>query len=312
MSAPSSIGTIVDNAGMAIDAADLPQAPALVHARQGDVAVLAVWREGRLRRLATDLDGLLAEPLARIRQIVEAPGDELDPAGLELLPPAAGQEVWAAGVTFRRSREARMEESAQKDVYASVYEAARPELFFKAPGWRVVGHGGQVGVRSDSSWDVPEPELAVLTDSRGEVVAYTCGNDMSSRSIEGENPLYLPQAKVYDRSCALGPAAVLAWELDPAGRDMWMEIHRDGALLFRGDANLDELVRRPDEMSRVLHAALPLPAGAWLMTGTSIVPESEFTARPGDEVTITIAGLATLRTRVSLVDVGPAGAPARL
>lgn len=299
-------------ARMTIDAADLPEAPALVRARRGAGVVLGIWREGRLRSLGVDLDGLLSEPLSRIREMVDAPGEELDLSGLELLPPVAGQEVWAAGVTYRRSREARMEESSEKDVYARVYQAARPELFFKAPGWRVIGHGGEVGVRSDSSWDVPEPELAVLSNSRGEVVAFSCGNDMSSRSIEGENPLYLPQAKVYDASCALGPAAILAWELDVAGRDMWMEIHRNGELLFRGDANLDELVRRPEEMSGVLHGGLTLPLGAWLLTGTSIVPESAFTAKPGDDVTITIDGLATLRTRVKLIDVGSVAAPARL
>jgi 2-dehydro-3-deoxy-D-arabinonate dehydratase len=298
---------------MTIDAADLPAAPALVRARLGAEAVLGIWREGRLRRLPGDLDQLLAQPLAAIRAtIAEHRGDELDLAALTLLPPVQSQEVWAAGVTYRRSREARMEESDQKDVYARVYEAARPELFFKAPGWRVIGHGGEVGVRSDSTWDVPEPELAVLSNSRGEVVAYACGNDMSSRSIEGQNPLYLPLAKVYDASCGLGPAAVPAWELDVAGRAMWMEIHRDGRRLFRGDATLDELVRRPEEMTAVLHAGLTLPAGAWLLSGTSIVPDSEFTARPGDDVTITIEGLATLRNRVRGIDVGNAAAPPRI
>src|SRR5207247_3756767 len=137
-------------------------------------------------------------------------GPELDLAQVELVAPAESREVWAAGVTYLRSREARLEETSQKNIYEHVYESDRPELFFKSAGWRVVPHGGELGVRADSTWDVPEPELAVLSNSRAEVVAYACGNDMSSRSIEGENPLFLPQAKVYDRSCAIGPAAALA------------------------------------------------------------------------------------------------------
>jgi 2-dehydro-3-deoxy-D-arabinonate dehydratase len=297
---------------MPIDTADLPVTSSLVRAADAGGPALYLWREGRLRGLGTDLDELLAQPLDGIRAVVEAAGPEVDPGALELLAPVASQEVWAAGVTYRRSREARMEESTQQDMYARVYEADRPELFFKAPGWRVVPHGGQVGVRSDSSWDVPEPELAVLSNSSGEVIGFSCGNDMSSRSIEGENPLYLPQAKVYDRSCALGPAAALAWETDLSGCRISMEIARDGDPLFRGDAALSDMVRRPEELSAFLHSALTLPTGAWLLTGTSIVPGSEFTARHGDQVTITLTGLGTLRNTVTLVDVGNPTAPPRI
>ncbi|HEX4213658.1 MAG TPA: fumarylacetoacetate hydrolase family protein [Candidatus Dormibacteraeota bacterium] len=299
---------------MPIDSTDLPDLPALVRARdaQGVVALL-LWRDGRLRRLGTSLDALLERPLDRIRVELEEVGEEVDPSGLDLLAPVEGQEVWAAGVTYRRSREARREESSQGgDFYDLVYEAARPELFFKASGWRVVGPGGEVGVRSDSSWDVPEPELVVLSNRRGEVVAYSCGNDMSSRSIEGENPLYLPQAKVYDRSCAIGPIAVLAWEYEPAGKEMRLEIRRRGEAVFEGTASLDDMVRRPDEVTGVLHSALTLPLGAWLMTGTSIVPEPDYTARPGDEVVISIEGLGRLRNSVVEVSVGSAAAPARI
>ena len=293
---------------MAIDTSILPALPALVRARSGDVRALYLWRDRRLRAVEASLDELLAQPLARITELIDREGPEVDPGGLELLAPVENQEVWAAGVTYRRSREARMEESSQSDIYARVYEAPRPELFYKAAGWRVVAPGGEVGVRSDSSWDVPEPELAVLSNSRGEVVAYTCGNDMSSRSIEGENPLYLPQAKVYDRSCSLGPAAVPAWVLDPGRARLGMEIRRQGEVVFEGDAALADMVRRPRDLTGVLHSALTLPAGAWLLTGTSIVPGSGYTARPGDDVLVTIEGLGRLRNTLTAVDVSNARA----
>jgi 2-dehydro-3-deoxy-D-arabinonate dehydratase len=293
---------------MAIDTTVLPSLPALVRARGGVGPALYIWRDGRLRTVEASLDALLSEPVGRIKEVLATEGAEVDPGGLELLAPVETQEVWAAGVTYRRSREARMEESSQSDIYARVYEAPRPELFFKAAGWRVVAPGGEVGIRSDSGWDVPEPELAVLSNSGGEVVAYTCGNDMSSRSIEGENPLYLPQAKVYDRSCALGPAAVLAWELDPGGRRLGMEIRRRGQVVFQGDAALADMVRRPDELTGVLHSALTLPAGAWLLTGTSIVPGSDYTAMSGDDVLVTIEGLGRLRNTLTAVQVSNAQA----
>jgi 2-dehydro-3-deoxy-D-arabinonate dehydratase len=275
--------------------------------------VLAEWREGVLRSLAgLTLDALLALPLDLARAAVErSAGPELDPAAVELLAPAESQEVWAAGVTYRRSREARIEESAQKDVYARVYEAERPELFFKAAGWRAVPSGGEVGIRPDSSWDVPEPELAVLTNSRGEVVAYACANDMSSRSIEGENPLYLPQAKVYDRSCSIGPAAVPAWERPAGDAGIGMTIVRGSTTAFEGSAHTSQLVRSPAELAGVLHGCYPLPAGAWLLTGTGIVPDAPYTAAAGDVVRITIEGLGTLVNRVVRVPHSGAKAPRR-
>jgi 2-dehydro-3-deoxy-D-arabinonate dehydratase len=297
---------------MPIDPSRLPSAPALVRVRRPDgTPRLALWQRGRLRALGTTLDELAALPRAQLETALshDTPSqEELDPAGLDLLAPVETQEIWAAGVTYRRSREARMEESTQKDIYAQVYEAERPELFFKAPGWRAVPPDGAVGIRSDSTWDVPEPELAVLSNAHGEVIAYTVGNDMSSRSIEGENPLYLPQAKVYDRSCALGPAAVLAWEADPSQARMQLEIHRGGAVLYRGEASLTDLVRTPEALSKVLHGALTLPAGAWLLTGTSIVPEAAYTARDGDEVVIEIDGIGRLHNRVTTVHVSAAQA----
>src|SRR5215468_5305149 len=208
---------------------DLPAATSVLRLETGGRQVLALWRGGLLFDVSPlTLDELLAVPAAEMRaRLAEVgQGPQVEPAAAILLAPAGAQEVWASGVTYLRSREARMEESSERDVY----QAERPELFFKAAGWRVVPHGGQVGIRPDSGWDVPEPELAVLSNSRGEVVAYSCGNDMSSRSIEGENPLYLPQAKVYDRSCSIGPAAVLAWEVGDVGAlRIRMTIEREGS-----------------------------------------------------------------------------------
>jgi len=235
---------------------------------------LALWSNGRLRFAGTTLDELM-----RGGEITE--GEEADPAGVTLLAPVESQEIWVCGVTYLRSRAARMEESVTADVYARAYEAERPEIFFKSAGWRVVGHHGDIGIRPDSTWNVPEPELAVLSNHAGEVVAYAVGNDMSSRSIEGENPLYLPQAKVYDRSCSIGPAAVLASEVDPLRSEVWMTIERSGEQIFSGKSSVSEMVRDPAELTRVLHSAYPLPVGAWLLTGTSLVPRRPSQRGPG-------------------------------
>jgi 2-dehydro-3-deoxy-D-arabinonate dehydratase len=278
-----------------------------------DAPRLALLREGRLFDLGgRTLDDLCSLPLAEATgwlDAVSGPGSDL--AG-RLLAPVESQEIWAAGVTYLRSREARMEEAQTADIYARVYEAERPELFFKAAGWRVAGSDGDVGVRSDSEWDVPEPELAVLSNSRGEVLAFACGNDMSSRSIEGENPLYLAQAKVYDSSCSIGPAAVLARGIDLAGASIRMTIRRGGAAVFNGTAPLSDMVRDPAQLTGVLHSAYSLPVGAWLLTGTSIVPPPSYTAGAGDEVEISIDGLGTLVNRVREVAVSGATALPRI
>ncbi len=297
-----------------LDTATLPRLPALVRVMAGGRPALTLWREGRLRVLpGLSLDLLCALPAGLAREAIErGAGPEVDPGAVDLLAPAESQEVWAAGVTYRRSRQARMEEAAIKDIYAQAYESRRPELFFKAAGWRVVPSGGDAGIRSDSTWDVPEPELAVLSGSRGEVLAYSCGNDMSSRSLEGENPLYLPQAKIYHRSCSLGPAAVPAWECDPADLRMAMRIERDGLPVFVGTARTSQLVRSPADLTAVLHSSYPLPAGAWLMTGTAIVPDPPYTAEAGDVVRITIEGLGTLVNRLVRVAHSGAGAPPRI
>ena len=277
--------------------------PALLRVQGEGRTFLALWRDKHLWDLnPLTLDALLRLPLDGIRAGLGAIiGPELDPAQVELAAPAESQEVWAAGVTYLRSREARIEETTQKTIYEHVYESDRPELFFKAAGWRVVADGGEVGVREDSTWDVPEPELAVLSNAHGEVVAYACGNDMSSRSIEGENPLFLPQAKIYDRSCAIGPAAVLAWEVDVSPAKIRMTIERAGRSVFDGIATVADMTREPAKLATVLHSSYTLPVGAWLLTGASLVPPEPYTAKTGDIVRIAIDGLGELSNRVSLV-----------
>ena len=297
---------------MPVHTGELPATPCLVRLAHAGHHEVALWSDARLRRVGVGLDELLRLSAAEMRATLDAATGELDPSACDLLAPAESQEVWAAGVTYMRSRTARMEESSVQDVYARVYEADRPEMFFKSAGWRVVGHGGEAGVRPDSTWNVPEPELAVLSNSRGEVVAYACGNDMSSRSIEGENPLYLPQAKVYDRSCSIGPAAVPAWTTDPARARVTMRIERGGSVVFDGDASVADMVRDPTQLCAVLHAAYPLPAGAWLMTGTSLVPPPPYTAEAGDVITIEIEGVGRLMNRVVVVPHSGATAPPRL
>src|SRR5690349_2698933 len=187
------------------------------HLRSGDASRWAVCQDGRWGRLDGTLADLLALPLDRARAVVEAAGREPrgDMPGEQALPPVDRQEVWAAGVTYLRSRDGRKEESGHGSLYDHVYDSDRPEIFFKASPWRVVGDGDAVGIRADSGWDVPEAEVALVLNAAGAVFGYTLGNDMSSRSIEGENPLYLPQAKIYDRCCAVGQAIVPSWAVGP-------------------------------------------------------------------------------------------------
>ncbi len=209
-----------------------------------------------------------------------------------LLPPLEpGHEVWASGVTYLQSRDAREMESADADAYERVYDADRPELFFKALGWRVVGHGDGVRVREDSHWNVPEPELVLVVNSRMEVVGYTAGNDVSSRDIEGENPLYLPQAKVYDGSCSLGPGIVLSGPDAMRDLRLTMEIRRGGESVFEDEVETSQMKRLPEELAEYLGKELAFPAGAFLMTGTGIVPEDDFTLKVGDVVSISVGEL---------------------
>jgi 2-dehydro-3-deoxy-D-arabinonate dehydratase len=248
------------------------------------------------------LDGLYLPRAFQLGLLLELPRA----AGLALLAamPRAGQadgtrlapiepelEVWAAGVTYTRSREARESESSVADVYAKVYAAERPELFFKAPGWRVIGSGGAVRVRRDSRWNVPEPELVLALNSAMEVVGYCAGDDVSSRDIEGENPLYLPQAKVYDGSCALGPGLVLAGADDLGDLPIRLTIRRDAGPVFEGEARTSQMKRGPGELAQYLGRELAFPRGAFLMTGTCLVPPDSFTLLPGDWVEIEVGEL---------------------
>ncbi len=218
-----------------------------------------------------------------------------------ILAPVVSQEVWAAGVTYYRSRSARMEESKAAgggDFYDRVYAAERPELFFKAAGRKVVGPRSAVRIRSDAKWSVPEPELALLINPAGAIVGYTIGNDMSSRDIEGENPLYLPQAKVYDGSCALGPCILLSAE-PPGKAAIQLEIVRQGKAVLKGKTTLAELKRTPNELVRFLFRDNSFPQGVFLMTGTGIVPEDDFTLASGDAIRISIDGIGTLENYVA-------------
>jgi 2-dehydro-3-deoxy-D-arabinonate dehydratase len=219
------------------------------------------------------------------------------PPSQTLLPPIGSQEVWAAGVTYYRSRNARMEESknsGHNDFYDRVYHARRPELFFKATPHRVVGAGAKVAIRNDASWSVPESELTLLVTPRGKITGYTIGNDMSSRDIEGENSLYLPQAKIYDRSCALGPCLLIAGEALPPATEIAIEIQRGGQAVFSGSTTLAEMKRKPEELVEYLYHSCSFPQGCLLLTGTGIVPPDAFTLQAGDEIRITIPPIGTL------------------
>jgi 2-dehydro-3-deoxy-D-arabinonate dehydratase len=217
------------------------------------------------------------------------------------LVPLVSQEVWAAGVTYYRSRDARMAESEQAggdSFYDRVYTAPRPELFFKGSARTAVGSGAQIAIRSDAAWNVPEPELVLLADASGALIGCTIGNDVSSRDIEGENPLYLPQAKVYDASCALGPGVLVSAEPLPASTAISLEIGRGGETVFAGSTTLAELKRTPQELLGYLYRDNSFPHGCYLMTGTGIVPPDGFTLASGDSVAITIPPIGTLTNQV--------------
>lgn len=222
--------------------------------------------------------------------------DSFDPLK-DAQAPIGHQEVWAAGVTYFRSRTARMEESKDAgggSFYDRVYEASRPELFFKGTPNRVAGPYQNVRIRRDSQWNVPEPELTLVVNSLGNIIGYTIGNDMSSRDIEGENPLYLPQAKVYSQSTGLGPCILLSEEPLPVETGIYLEIRRGGKPAFQGQTSLKELKRKPDELVEYLFRDNDFPYGCFLLTGTGIVPPDEFTLQSQDEIRITIDGIGTL------------------
>lgn len=268
-------------------------------------------------KLYRSIDGIVAEHAGRIYILNSSSWDDLvtredllayltnlirdmkatDAAPRELLPPIGSQEVWAAGVTYYRSRDARMEESKSAgggDFYDRVYHATRPELFFKSAPHRVVGPDAKVAIRDDASWSVPEPELTLFITPGGKISGYTIGNDMSSRDIEGENPLYLPQAKVYDRSCALGPCLLISDEPLSAATEIALEIRRGSTVAFSGATTLKEMKRNPEELVGYLYRNNSFPRGCFLLTGTGVVPPDSFTLKPGDEIRITIPPIGTL------------------
>jgi 2-dehydro-3-deoxy-D-arabinonate dehydratase len=260
---------------------------------------VVVERNGSFRKInAESWDEIVAhENLASevARRIPN--GSSTDHAPEDLLPPIGSQEVWAAGVTYFRSRNARMEEAKTAgggDFYDRVYQAERPELFFKATPHRVVGPGAKVAIRTDARWSVPEPELALFISPGGKITGYTIGNDMSSRDIEGENPLYLPQAKVYDRSCALGPCLLIAEEPLPLSTEILIDIRRTNRSEFSGKTTLKEMKRKPEELVDYLYRATSFPQGCFLLTGTGIVPPDSFTLQAGDEIQITIPPIGRL------------------
>lgn len=254
---------------------------------------LARFRD--LARVAAGADHTIDEVAARHRDRAEA----VAPASLENADvPCRPPEIWAAGVTYLISEQAREGESDTPEMYLDVYDADRPEIFFKATPSRTVGPGEAIGVRGDSDWDVPEPELGVVL-YRGDAIGYTVGNDVSSRDIEGENPLYLPQAKVYDRSCAIGPCVASADTVgDPHDLEMSMRIDRDCETLYEEGTSTGEMVRTCEELAGALARHNPLPDLCVLLTGTSLVPPDEFTLRPGDVVTIDIEEIGTLSNPV--------------
>jgi 2-dehydro-3-deoxy-D-arabinonate dehydratase len=215
----------------------------------------------------------------------------------DILVPMNSQELWACGVTYLRSKVGRQEESKSSggaDFYAKVYEAERPEVFFKSTSHRVVGHGAKVSIRKDSTWDVPEPELTLVVTSSGKIVGYTIGNDMSSRSIEGENPLYLPQAKTYDGCAAIGPCIYVADKPIDSNTMISLEINRKEEKVFKGTIGIDQMKRTPEELVSFVYRECSFPHGCLIMTGTGIVPGSDFTLQSGDEIRITIDHIGTL------------------
>jgi 2-dehydro-3-deoxy-D-arabinonate dehydratase len=268
-----------------------------VQLRNGEIRVGLV-ADGSARLLtATSLSDVLhADDPARAANSLLAGAAPVPLADLTLLAPVDQQEVWAAGVTYKRSREARERESVgAARFYDLVYNADRPELFFKAPARRVVGPGGRVRVRCDSRWSVPEPELALVISPRLTIVGYTIGNDMSARDIEGENPLYLPQAKVYDGSCALGPVITLAGALPPPEQVIIrLTIERGGRAVFDGSTSLGVMKRSFEDLVSWLGRDNSFPHGAVLLTGTGVVPPDDFTLAAGDAVHIDVTGIGRL------------------
>jgi 2-dehydro-3-deoxy-D-arabinonate dehydratase len=269
----------------------------LIHDDQ-TVADIGSGEHGRLSSLL-ESDNLMA----RLKDLSNQTLMAAPLANIRLLPPVEKQEVWAAGVTYLRSKTARMEESDfSAQAYNLVYEADRPEIFFKSVPEKVVGTGDAVGIRRDSKWNVPEPELALVLNSKGKIVGYTIGNDMSSRDIEGANLLYLPQAKVYDRACALGPwINVGSSEIEARAWSIKLNIERGGKEVFSGDTSAGQMKRKLSELADWLFRSQSFPHGAVLLTGTGLVPGDNFTLQADDKIRIEISGIGVLENHVAVV-----------
>ena len=271
----------------------------IVAAVEGDaLRPLDLGQVDSVRRLCDILHH--ADPLGLARFLVDTRSSPIALDEITLLPPIDRQEVWAAGVTYKRSQVARMEESETgASHYDRVYTADRPELFFKATAQRVCGPGDPVRVRADSRWTVPEPELTLVVSPTKKVVGLTIGNDMSARDIEGENPLYLPQAKVYDQCCAIGPWILLPeTPIEREKLKITLVIERNGKVINRDQTNAGQMARSFDELVGWLGREYELADGAMLLTGTGIVPPDDFTLEDGDDVSITIDGIGTLSNPV--------------
>ncbi|MFI6600502.1 fumarylacetoacetate hydrolase family protein [Nonomuraea sp. NPDC050536] len=270
--------------------------------RDGGPAQVGILRGDKIASLPQPggLSELLAKPLEEIRKLLAAADAEIPLAAARMLAPIDGRmEVWAAGVTYERSRDARVEESGQTTVYDSIYDADRPELFFKSPAWRVTTNGEPIGIRADTRSCIPEPEFAVVANRYGEIVGATVCNDMTARTIEADNPLYLPQAKIFEGSCGIAHGIRPWWELaTPADLAISLEISRAGQTHFAGSSSTRQLRRDPQTLLSWLFRAQPFPDGVILSTGTGIVPPLELSLQPGDEITIDIQDVGTLRQSV--------------
>jgi len=265
--------------------------------RSSDGRVVVHREDGHRLVPVSSMAELLRLRSSELRALLEG---DLAPAepGTAATPIDGRTEVWASGVTYLRSRTARMGESADPDIYDRVYAAERPELFFKSAAWRVRGPQAPIRIRADATWNVPEPELALYVNLRGKIVGYTIGNDVSSRDIEGENPLYLPQAKVYDGSCALGPGVYVTDDPLPPSTQISLRITRGRDVAFQGDTTLAQMRRKPEELVEYLYRETSYPTGCVLLTGTGIIPPDAFTLRSGDLVEITIEPIGTLTNTV--------------
>jgi len=248
-------------------------------------------RDGQLLPGSFTLGGWLAQPVGAAIDLIEALPTGGSAPNTLLAPIEPLIEVWASGVTYLRSRDARMAESTVNDIYERVYDAKRAEIFFKAPGWRAVGHGASIRIRHDSTWNVPEPELVLVFNSALEIVGYCAGNDVSSRSIEGENPLYLPQAKSFDGSCSIGPGIVVTSADTMRDLPIRLSIVRNGSEIFSDQTSTSAMKRSLEELVALTGAELSFPQGGLLMTGTSIVPGDEFSLQVGDRVEVTVGEL---------------------